>query len=121
MTASLWVLIRRQYPSAGAAHIVKLLKSEGSRLAPGPGALLAALLACELPPPGKARYPPVPPAASLKISSVFCQLGAVDLLRARLGEAADAVKAASPDDLAPRAPPLLGLHPTFAGCVSAPC
>ncbi len=39
----------------GAAHIVKLLKSEATRLAPGPGALLAALLGSELPPPSKAR------------------------------------------------------------------
>lgn len=44
--------------TTGAAHIVKLLKSEGTRLSPGPGALVAALLCSELPPPSKVRMHP---------------------------------------------------------------
>ncbi len=54
----------------------------------------------------------MPPPASLKISGVLCQLGAVDLLRARLAEACDAVRAAAAsEDLRARAflPPSLAL------------
>lgn len=48
----------------------------------------------------------MPPPASLKISGVLCQLGAVDLLRARLAEACDAVRAAAAsEDLRARAFP----------------
>ncbi len=76
---------------AGAAHIAKLLKSEQSRGAVGPVLLLSQLLLSELPAPSKARYPPIPPSASLKISSVFVQLGVVEHLRQRLMDATAAL------------------------------
>ncbi|BDA48480.1 hypothetical protein COCOBI_12-1590 [Coccomyxa sp. Obi] len=74
-----------------AAHIAKLLKSEESRGAVGPVLLLSQLLLSELPAPSKARYPPIPPSASLKISSVFVQLGVVEHLRQRLMDATEAL------------------------------
>ena len=77
---------------AGAAHLAKLAKSEETRAAAGPALLLCQLVLSEQPAPSKARYPPVPPSSTLKISSVFVQLGVVDALRQRLSEAADQLK-----------------------------
>lgn len=79
-------------PLAGAAHLAKLAKSEETRAAAGPALLLCQLVLSEQPAPSKARYPPVPPSSTLKISSVFVQLGVVDALRQRLSEAADQLK-----------------------------
>ncbi len=79
----------------GAAHIAKLLKSDEPRGAAGPVQLLSQLLLSELPAPSKARYPPIPPSASLKISSVFVQLGVVDHLRQRLVDATEALRSPS--------------------------
>ena len=82
-------------PLAGAAHLAKLAKSEETRAAAGPALLLCQLVLSEQPAPSKARYPPVPPSSTLKISSVFVQLGVVDALRQRLSEAADQLKPSS--------------------------
>ena len=79
-------------PLAGAAHLAKLAKSEETRAAAGPALLLCQLVLSEQPAPSKARYPPVPPSSTLKISSVFVQLGVVDALRQRLSEAVDKLK-----------------------------
>ncbi len=57
----------------------------------GPVLLLSQLLLSELPASSKARYPPIPPSASLKISSVFVQLGVVEHLRQRLMDATEAL------------------------------
>lgn len=86
-----WVTDSESRFYAGAAHIAKLLKSEESRGAVGPVLLLSQLLLSELPAPSKARYPPIPPSASLKISSVFVQLGVVEHLRQRLTDATEAL------------------------------
>ena len=77
---------------AGAAHLAKLSKSEETRAAAGPALLLCQLVLSEQPAPSQARYPPVPPSSTLKISSVFVQLGVVDALRQRLNEAVDKLK-----------------------------
>ena len=71
-----------------------LTKMDGTKLASGPALLLCQLLLCEQPAPSKARYPPVPPSSTLKISSVFVQMGVVDHLRQRLTDAADQLKSA---------------------------
>lgn len=84
---------RKPLACTGAAHIAKLLKSDASSV--GPVALLSQLLLSELPAPSKARYPPIPPSTSLKISSVFVQLGVVEHLRQRLVYATDALTASS--------------------------
>ena len=73
-----------------------LTKMDGTKLASGPALLLCQLLLCEQPAPSKARYPPVPPSSTLKISNVFVQMGVVDHLRQRLTEAADQLKSAHP-------------------------
>ena len=78
------------YP--GAAHIVKLVSAEPTRLCAGPMALLAQLLAAELPAAGRARYPPLPPPPLLRMSGLFVALGVAEHLRARLDEAAEYVK-----------------------------
>ncbi|KAK9917870.1 hypothetical protein WJX75_009092 [Coccomyxa subellipsoidea] len=82
-----------------AAHIAKLLKSDELRGygAMGPVLLLSQLLLSELPAPSKARYPPLPPSASLKISTVFVQLGVVDHLRQRLTDATEALRSRQPN------------------------
>ena len=79
---------------AGAAHLAKLTKSDDTKLASGPPLLLCQLLLSEQPAPSKARYPPIPPSSTLKISSVFVQLGVVDHLRQHLLEASDQLKSA---------------------------
>ncbi len=56
-------------------------------MAVGPVLLLSQLILSELPAPSKARYPPIPPSSSLKVSSVFVQLGVIEPLRQRLIEA----------------------------------
>ena len=63
----------------------------------GPVLLLSQLLLSELPAPSKARYPPLPPSASLKISTVFVQLGVVDHLRQRLTDATEALRSRQPN------------------------
>lgn len=75
--------------------MAKLLKSEETKSAVGPVLLLSQLLLSELPMPSKARYPPIPPSSSLKVSSVFVQLGVIEHLRLRLTEAADYMKSGS--------------------------
>ena len=77
---------------AGAAHLAKLTKSDDTKLSSGPPLLLCQLLLSEQPAPSKARYPPIPPSSTLKISSVFVQLGVVDHFRQHLLEAADQLK-----------------------------
>ena len=79
---------------AGAAHLAKLTKSDDTKLSSGPPLLLCQLLLSEQPAPSKARYPPIPPSSTLKISSVFVQLGVVDHLRQHLLEASDQLKSA---------------------------
>ena len=79
---------------AGAAHLAKLTKSDDTKLSSGPPLLLCQLLLSEQPAPSKARYPPIPPSSTLKISSVFVQLGVVDHFRQHLLEAADQLKSA---------------------------
>ena len=88
----------------GAAHIVKLVSSDATRLCAGPVALLAQLLAAELPAAGRARYPPPPPPPLLRMSGLFVALGVADHLRARLEEAAEYVKPRAGRDGAPRTP-----------------
>jgi hypothetical protein len=72
---------------------MKLLSEPATRLAAGPAALLAALLAAELPAAGRGRYaPPPPPPPLLRMSGLFAALGAAEHLRARLAEAAEYVQ-----------------------------
>ena len=94
--------------NAGAAHLAKLTKSDETKLSSGPMLLLCQLLLSEQPAPSKARYPPIPASATLKISSVFVQLGVVDHLRQRLLEAADQLK---PTQSGMLKPPLHGTGP----------
>ena len=79
---------------AGAAHLAKLTKSDDTKLTAGAPLLLCQLLLSEQPAPSKARYPPIPPSSTLKISSVFVQLGVVEHLRQHLLEANDQLKSA---------------------------
>ncbi len=86
-------LLERPRMRAGAAHVMKLLSAPATRLAAGPAALLAALLAAELPTAGRGRYaPPPPPPPLLRMSGLFAALGAAEHLRARLAEAAEYVQ-----------------------------
>jgi len=86
-------VLERPRMRAGAAHVMKLLSAPATRLAAGPAALLAALLAAELPAAGRGRYAPPPsPPPLLRMSGLFAALGAAEHLRARLAEAAEYVQ-----------------------------